>query len=104
MNKQELAAYVAEQAGLSTAAALKAIDATFECITATLAKNDDVRLVGFGTFSASARAARTGRNPQTGAELKIAASTSAKFKAGQALKDALNGTTTKAKTAAKKAA
>jgi len=104
VNKQELAAYVADQAGLTTAAALKAIDATFECITTALCKNDDVRLVGFGTFSAAARAARTGRNPQTGAELKIAASTQAKFKPGQGLKDALNGTTTKAKTTATKKA
>ncbi len=102
MNKQELAAYVAQEAGLTVASALKAIDATFEAISTSLQKNDDVRLVGFGTFTTSARAAREGRNPQTGETLKIAASTQAKFKPGQALKDALNGTTTK--TAAKKAA
>jgi DNA-binding protein HU-beta len=102
MNKQELASYVAQEAGITAAAALKAIDATFECITTCLQKGDDVRLTGFGTFSASARAAREGRNPQTGATISIAASKTAKFKSGQGLKDALNGTTTK--TATKKAA
>jgi DNA-binding protein HU-beta len=101
MNKQELAAYVAKETDITIAAATKAIEATFECITTCLQKGDDVRLTGFGTFSATARAAREGRNPQTGATLKIAASTQAKFKAGQGLKDALNGTTT---TKAKKAA
>lgn len=90
MNKQELAAHVAEQAGLSAAAAQKAIDATFQGISMSLAKGDDVRLVGFGTFSRSERAAREGRNPQTGETLKIAASFQAKFKPGQALKEAVN--------------
>lgn len=102
MNKQELAAYVAKQAGLTATAAQKAIDACFQGITTSLQKGDDVRLVGFGTFAVSKRAAREGRNPQTGETLKIAASTQAKFKAGKALKDAVNGT--KSTTAKKKAA
>ena len=106
VNKQEIAAYVAEQCDLSTAVAQKAVDAFCEAIIKCLQNKEDAKLVGFGTFSASARAAREGRNPQTGAALKIAASTQAKFKPGQALKDALNGTTTatKTKTTAKKAA
>lgn len=100
MNKQELAAYVAEQAGLSTAAAQRAIEACFECITTSLQKNEPVKIVGFGTFDAAQRAAREGRNPQTGETLKIAASVQAKFKPGQALKDALNNNTTAKKKAA----
>ncbi len=90
MNKLELAAYVAEQAGLSQAAAQKAIDAAFEGITVSLQKGDDVRLVGFGTFSKSHRKAREGRNPATGETIKIAASNQAKFTAGKALKEAVN--------------
>lgn len=90
MNKQELADYVADQAGITNTAAQKAIDATFKGITMTLQKGDDVKLVGFGTFTRSHRAAREGRNPQTGTTLKIAASYQAKFKAGKALKDAVN--------------
>lgn len=97
MNKQELAAYVAKAAGITNTAAAKAIDATFSGITMTLTKGDDVRLVGFGTFTRAHRAAREGRNPQTGTTLKIAESYQAKFKAGKALKDAVN----KAKKAAK---
>lgn len=95
MNKQELAAYVAEQAGISNTAAQQAIEATFEGITMSLTKGDDVRLVGFGTFTRAERAAREGRNPQTGAALKIAASFQAKFKPGQGLKEAVNNKTKK---------
>jgi DNA-binding protein HU-beta len=91
VNKQELAAYVAKAAGITATAAQKAIDATFTGITVSLQKGDDVRLVGFGTFTRSHRKAREGRNPQTGTTLNIAASYQAKFKAGQALKDAVNG-------------
>jgi len=101
VNKQELANYVAEETGMTATAAQKAIDACFQCITNCLQKGDDVRLVGFGTFTRSERAAREGRNPQTGETLKIAASSQAKFKPGQALKDALNGSTS---TASKKKA
>ncbi len=90
MNKQELAAYVAKAAGITNTAAAKAIDATFKGITVTLQKGDDVRLVGFGTFTRASRAAREGRNPQTGDAIKISASFQAKFKAGKALKDAVN--------------
>lgn len=90
VNKQELAAYVAEQTGISTAAAQKALDATFEGITLSLQKGNDVRLVGFGTFTKSHRKAREGRNPATGETIKIAASNQAKFTAGKGLKDAVN--------------
>lgn len=90
MNKQELASYVAQEAGITTAAATAAIEAAFKGITVSLQKGDDVRLVGFGTFERAQRAAREGRNPQTGETLKIAASYQAKFKAGKALKDAVN--------------
>src|SRR5687768_6058620 len=81
VNKQELAAYVAKTAGITATAAQEAIDATFEGITLSLQKGDEVRLVGFGTFARTHRAAREGRNPQTGKTLKIAASYQAKFKA-----------------------
>ncbi len=96
MNKLELATYVAEQAGISQAAAQKALDAAFEGITVSLQKGNDVRLVGFGTFSKSHRKARDGRNPATGATIKIAASNQAKFTAGKGLKDAVNDTNTTA--------
>src|SRR5690606_26415664 len=90
VNKQELAAFVAKAAGITNTAAQEAIDATFKGISISLAKGDEVRLVGFGTFARTHRAAREGRNPQTGKTLKIAASYQAKFKAGKALKDAVN--------------
>lgn len=90
MNKSELVAQVAELAGLSKADAEKATDATFAAITSALKDHDDVRLVGFGTFSVAARAAREGRNPRTGQAIKIAASRQPKFSVGKALKDAIN--------------
>jgi len=89
MNKQELIAAVAAQAELSKADAARAIDAFVSTISDALAAGDSVTLVGFGTFAVKARAARTGRNPQTGEEIKIKASKNPTFKAGKALKDAL---------------
>ena len=90
MNKNDLVAVVADSAGLSKADAAKAVDAVVDGITAALKAGDDVRLVGFGTFLVSRRAASTGRNPRTGATIKIPASNQPKFKAGKGLKDALN--------------
>ncbi|MBK9494194.1 MAG: DNA-binding protein HU-beta [Alphaproteobacteria bacterium ADurb.BinA280] len=89
MNKQELIAAVAATAELSKADAARAVDAFVSTISETLAAGDSVTLVGFGTFAVKARAARTGRNPQTGEEIKIKASKNPTFKAGKALKDAL---------------
>ncbi len=91
MNKAELIDAVAKEADISKAAAGNAIDAITAAITSTVAKGDTVTLVGFGTFSSSKRAARTGRNPQTGKELKIAATTVPKFKAGATFKTAVAG-------------
>jgi len=90
MKKVELVEAVAAAAGLTKADATRAIDATFATITEALAKGDKVPLVGFGTFAISKRAAREGRNPQTGATVKIAARNAVTFKAGSALKDAVN--------------
>ena len=90
MNKQELIAQIATEAGLSKAAAAKVVDAFTDSVTAALKKGDSVTLIGFGTVTVSERAARTGRNPQTGKELKIAARKAPAFRAGKALKDALN--------------
>ena len=90
MKKVELIEAVAAKAGLTKADAGRALDATIEAITGALVKGDRVPLVGFGTFSTSKRAARVGRNPQTGAEVKIPARTAVTFKAGSALKDAVN--------------
>ncbi len=90
MNKNDLVAHVADNAGLTKADAAKAVDAIFDGITSTLKKGDEVRLVGFGTFLVSARAASEGRNPRTGATIKIPASKQPKFKAGKGLKDAVN--------------
>lgn len=90
MNKNDLVASVAEAAGLSKADASKAVDAVFDGITGALKKGDEVRLVGFGTFAVSERAASEGRNPRTGEKIKIAASKQPKFKPGKGLKDALN--------------
>jgi DNA-binding protein HU-beta len=90
MNKQELIGAVAESAGLTRADASKAVESVFDSISATLKKGDEVRLVGFGTFSVSKRKASTGRNPRTGEPMSIAASSQPKFKAGKGLKDAVN--------------
>ncbi len=90
MKKVELVEAVAEEAGITKADATRAIDATFKVITEALTKGDKVPLVGFGTFGVSQRAAREGRNPRTGATVQIAARNAVTFKAGSALKDAVN--------------
>ncbi len=90
MNKSELVDAIASGAGLSKADAGKALDSTVAAITDALKGGEQVSLVGFGTFAVKARAARTGRNPQTGKEIQIAASNVPGFKAGKALKDAVN--------------
>jgi DNA-binding protein HU-beta len=90
VNKSELIDAIAESADLSKAAAGRAIDAFVESITGALKDGDQVTLIGFGTFSVKDRAARVGRNPQTGAEIQIKASKNPSFKAGKALKDAVN--------------
>lgn len=91
MNKGELIEAVASSADLSKADAARAVDAVFDNITKALKKKDGkVSLVGFGTFSVRKRAARTGRNPKTGETIKIKASKTPGFKAGKALKDAVN--------------
>lgn len=90
MNKQELVSATAEAADISKAAAALAVDGVFDAIKGALAKGDDVRLIGFGTFSVSERKATTGRNPRTGEAIQIAASKLPKFKAGKELKDAVN--------------
>jgi nucleoid DNA-binding protein len=90
MNKSELIAEIATQADITKAEAGRVIDATTAAITASLKKGEAVTLIGFGTFKVSKRAARTGRNPRTGAELKVAARNAPAFTAGKALKDAVN--------------
>ncbi len=90
MNKADFIAAVAESAELSKADAGRAVDAMVETVTNALKKGDTVTLVGFGTFSIRKRAARTGRNPRTGETIKIKASKNPAFKAGKALKDAVN--------------
>ena len=90
MNKTELVAAMAEKAGLSKKDAEAALKAFTETVTDELKKGEKIALVGFGTFEVSERAAREGRNPQTGATMTIAASKAPKFKAGKALKDAIN--------------
>lgn len=87
MNKTELIAAIAEQAGLSKKDAEAALNAFTDIVGKTLKKGDKIQLVGFGTFEVSKRSARTGRNPQTGDTIKIKASKAPKFKAGKALKD-----------------
>ena len=89
MNKTELIAKVAEKADLSKKDAGKAVDAVFASITEALKKGDKVQIIGFGSYEVRKRAARLGRNPQTGKEIKIAASKVPAFKAGKALKDAV---------------
>ena len=90
MNKTELVAAMAEQTGLSKKDAEAALKAFTDVVAEELKKGENVQLVGFGTFEVSERAAREGRNPQTGATMKIAASKAPKFKAGKALKDMVN--------------
>ena len=90
MNKSDLVDAIAESAGLSKADAGRALDAFVETVTSTLKGGDGVSLVGFGTFSVRDRAARTGRNPRTGETIQIKASKNPAFKAGKALKDAVN--------------
>lgn len=90
MNKTELVAAIAEKTELSKAQSEKALKAFIETVEETLKAGDKVQLVGFGTFEVSQRAAREGRNPQTGKAMKIAASKAPKFKAGKALKVAVN--------------
>ena len=90
MNKSELVSAVAEKANVSKKVAESTLNATIEAITASLKKGQKVQLVGFGTFETRKRAARKGRNPQTGKELKIAAKTVPAFKAGKALRETVN--------------
>ncbi len=90
MNKAELIEAVAEQADMSKADAGRAVDAIVSTITGAMQKQDDVSLIGFGTFTVRERAARSGRNPQTGETIQIAAAKVPAFKAGKALKDAVN--------------
>ena len=90
MNKSELVDFIAGEAEISKAAAGRALDAVTTAVKKTLKKGGTVTLVGFGTFSVGKRAARVGRNPQTGAEIKIKAAKVPKFRPGKALKDAEN--------------
>lgn len=90
MNKTELVSAMAEKAGLSKKDAEAALKAFTDVVAEELKKGEKIQLVGFGTFEVSERSARTGRNPQTGEEMKIPASKSPKFKAGKALKDLVN--------------
>ena len=90
MNKAELVAAIAEKTELSKKDSEKALKAFIDVVTEELKKGEKVQLVGFGTFETAKRAAREGRNPQTGKTMKIAASVAPKFKAGKALKDAMN--------------
>ena len=90
MNKAELIEAVAEEAEMTKAEAGRAVDAIVSSITAAMKKQDDVSLIGFGTFTVRDRAARSGRNPQTGETIQIKAAKVPAFKAGKALKDAVN--------------
>ncbi len=90
MNKAELIEVIAKDAKLSKAAAQAALDATIAAVVKAVTKGDSVSLVGFGSFSSGKRAARTGRNPQTGEAIKIPAAKTVKFSAGKAFKDAVN--------------
>ncbi len=91
MNKNDLVSKVAETADISKQKAASAVDAIINAIKGSLSSGDDVRLVGFGTFSVTNRAATTGRNPRTGEPIKIPASKQPKFKAGKDLKESVNG-------------
>jgi len=90
MNKNDLISAVADASGLSKSDASHAVESVFDTITKALSGGDEVRLVGFGTFSVAKRKASIGRNPRTGEEMKIKASNQPKFKAGKGLKDAVN--------------
>lgn len=90
MNKNDLVAAVADDSGLSKKDAASAVDSVIDVITDALKTGDEVRLVGFGTFAVTHRAASQGRNPRTGETIEISASKQPKFKAGRALKDAIN--------------
>ena len=91
MNKSQLAEAAADRAGLSKGDATKALDAVLDTIQSALQSGEKVSLTGFGTFEVRDRAARTARNPQTGAEMQVAASRAPAFKAGKGFKDAING-------------
>jgi DNA-binding protein HU-beta len=91
MNKTEFVEAIAKESGLSNADARKAVEAVITTVEKTLKKGDEIALTGFGKFSVSKRAARTGRNPQTGETVKIKASKAPKFTAGAGLKTAVNG-------------
>ena len=91
VNKTELTANVAEKAGLTKKDAEKAVSALFESVQGALIEGDRVQVIGFGTFEVKERAARMGRNPRTGQDIEIPASRNPVFKAGKALKDAVNG-------------
>lgn len=101
MNKSELVDAIAAGADISKAAAGKALETALESIVKAVANGDTVSLVGFGSFKSSKRAARTGRNPQTGKEIKIAATTVARFSVGAKFKDAVSGKKAPAKPKAK---
>ena len=90
MNKSELIEHIAQQAELSKAAASRALEAVIDGVKATLKKNGSVSIVGFGTFAVTKRPARSGRNPRTGAAIKIKAAKVPKFRPGKGLKDHLN--------------
>ncbi|MCR4918124.1 MAG: HU family DNA-binding protein [Alphaproteobacteria bacterium] len=90
MNKQQVIEAIANEVDVTKATVASVLDAFFSTVTKTLKKKGDVRFVGFGTFTTAKRKATTGRNPRTGAAIKIPASIQPKFKAGKALKDALN--------------
>ena len=90
MNKTELIDQIATSAEISKAAAARALDATVEAVKSALKAGDSVSLIGFGTFAVGERAARTGRNPQTGKTIEIKAAKSPKFRPGKTLKDAVN--------------
>lgn len=91
MNKGDLAAAVAEKTNLSKSAANQAVEAVFDVIGDAMRKGEEVRILGFGNFMVTQRAASTGRNPQTGEPMQIKASKQAKFKPGKGLKDLVNG-------------
>lgn len=90
MNKNDLVVAVADDAGLSKAEAARAVESVFDSITTSLRSETEVRLVGFGTFTVARRKASQGRNPRTGEPISIPASKQAKFRAGKALKEAIN--------------